>query len=111
MKVKAALRYPVFIFGFVALIFAGFLLVVVPKFGAIYNNFDAELPGPTMFVMAVSHFIRANLLLLLLLGVLFIFVLKVLVKTEKGKLAYDTLKLRLPVLGQIVKKVVVCITT
>lgn len=107
MRVKAALRYPVFIFGFVTLIFAGFLLVVVPKFGVIYANFDAQLPGPTVFVMAVSYFIRDNLLLLLLLAGLLVFVLKMLVNTEKGRLVWDTLKLRFPVFGKIVQKVVV----
>lgn len=107
MRVKSALRYPVFIFAFVTLIFAGFLLIVVPKFAMIYANFDAELPGPTRWVLAVSAFIRGNLLLFLLFVALIVVVLKLWVNTDKGRLVYDTLKLRFPVIGQLVKKVVV----
>lgn len=107
MRVKAALRYPIFIFALAGLIFAGFLLVVVPKFGVIYANFDAELPGPTRWVLGASTFARDNILLLILAVVAIFGLVKLWISTERGRLIYDTLKLRLPVIGEVVKKVVV----
>ena len=46
MKVKSALRYPIFVFSFISLIFIVFVLKVIPRFGQIYENFNAELPAP-----------------------------------------------------------------
>jgi len=107
MRVKSAMRYPIFIFALAGFIFGGFLLVIVPKFGAIYANFDADLPGPTLWVMAASNFARNNLLLLIVLVGVLIGLFKLWVSTERGRLIWDTLKLRFPVIGELVKKVVV----
>ncbi len=107
MRVKSALRYPMFIFSFIGLIVVVFILKVIPKFAQIYEGFNAQLPLPTQMVMNFSALVRQNILFIfLLIGVIVVGV-KLLVRTERGGFAWDKLKLRLPIIGKIAKKVVV----
>jgi type IV pilus assembly protein PilC len=107
MKVKSALRYPIFIFSFIALIFLAFILFVIPRFAQIYSSFDAELPKPTQMVMDFSAMVRGNLLISLLVVALFILVIKLLIKTERGAYLFDQFKLRIPAVGPIFRKTVI----
>jgi type IV pilus assembly protein PilC len=58
-------------------------------------------------VLGASYFARNNILLLILAAVAIFGLFKLWVSTERGRLIYDTVKLRLPVIGEVVKKVVV----
>jgi len=107
MKVKSALRYPIFIFSFIGLIFLAFILFVIPRFSQIYSGFDAELPRPTQIVMDFSAMIRANLLIALLVVAAFVIILKLLLRTDRGSYLFDQFKLRLPAVGPIFKKTVI----
>lgn len=55
-KIKSALMYPIAVLGVAFLIIAGMMIWVIPTFKDIFDNFGAELPGPTLFVMAISAF-------------------------------------------------------
>ena len=104
MKVKSALRYPIFIFSFIALIFMAFILFVIPRFSQIYSSFDAELPRPTQLVMDFSAMVRSNVLLALLVVAVIILLIRMLLRTERGAYLFDKLKLHLPAVGPIFKK-------
>ncbi len=103
-KVKAALTYPVFLIGFTA--FAIIILVakVVPVFQKIYAGAKVNLPAPTRILIASSVAIRDYYWLLLLIAAgigLFIYLQ---LRTERGRYFWDKHKLRIPILGPLMRK-------
>jgi type IV pilus assembly protein PilC len=55
-KIKAALFYPTSIIVVAFVITAVIMIFVIPAFKQVFTNFGADLPGPTLFVMAISDF-------------------------------------------------------
>ncbi|MCG2585297.1 type II secretion system F family protein [Massilia sp. TS11] len=55
-KIKSALTYPVSILGVAFIVTAVIMIWVVPAFKSVFTSFGAELPGPTLLVMAISEF-------------------------------------------------------
>jgi type IV pilus assembly protein PilC len=55
-KIKSALFYPVSILGVAAIVVAVIMIFVVPAFKQVFSSFGADLPGPTLVVMAISDF-------------------------------------------------------
>jgi type IV pilus assembly protein PilC len=103
-KVKAAITYPIFLIGFTA--FAIIILVakVVPVFQKIYAGAKINLPVPTRILIASSVAIRDYYWLLLLIAAgigLFIYFQ---LRTEKGRYFWDKHKLRIPILGTLMRK-------
>jgi type IV pilus assembly protein PilC len=107
MRVKTAMRYPIFIFSFISLILLAFILFVIPKFAQIYDSFGAKLPTPTQMVLSFSTLVRDNLLIVMLLVAVFVGLMRLVTRTEGGALALDKLKLQLPAIGPIISKTVV----
>jgi type IV pilus assembly protein PilC len=62
-KLKSALSYPKFIMGFFVIVLVGVVFGLLPKFQEIFNSFDAELPGPTLAILASSNFIKDHLII------------------------------------------------
>lgn len=107
MKVKSALRYPIFVLSFISVIIVVFFLKIIPKFAKIYESFDAPLPLPTQVILSLSALIRHNLLLTFLVVGLIIVGIKLIVRTEKGGYLWDQLKLNIPVFGKLMRRSVV----
>jgi type IV pilus assembly protein PilC len=107
MRVKAAMRYPLFIFSFIGLILLAFILFVIPQFAQIYDGFGAKLPAPTQMVLDFSGLIRDNLLIVLLIVAGLVAAIRLILRTEGGALAFDRLKLRIPAIGSIITKTVI----
>ncbi len=106
-KVKAALSYPVFVVSFAIIAFIVLLIKIVPMMSQIYDKLGAELPGPTKMVVAVSGFASHYFWLFALLVVACVVVYKLARRVPTGKLATDAAKLRIPVFGDMLKKVVI----
>ncbi len=105
-KTKGAMVYPVIIF-LAMIVIAGIMMVfVVPKLTAMYQDFGAELPGPTKVLMAVSDFtVRFWYLLILVLGVLGFFFSNW-SKTEVGGLILEQLTFKIPIWGKLKKDII-----
>lgn len=106
-KVKSAMVYPIVVVGVAVLIVTLLMVVVVPKFQTIFDDMlgGAELPAPTQFVIGISHFIRDNILLTLILLFAVYFGSKFLLKTKAGSKYFDLLSIKLPKVGDLVSKV------
>jgi type IV pilus assembly protein PilC len=105
-KVKAAMMYPIVV-SFMALIITIVLLVkVIPVFATIFESFGAELPAPTRMLILVSNLTRKYLLLVLAAFVGLGLGFRTFYKTDKGRLGIDRLKFRIPIFGELIKKVV-----
>src|ERR671914_203569 len=59
-KIKAALFYPIAIIAVAFIITAGIIIFVIPAFKEVFTNFGADLPAPTLIVMAISDWFVAN---------------------------------------------------
>lgn len=106
-KVKSAMIYPIVVMSMAVAITILMLVKVIPVFVEMYQGFDIELPAPTQFLINASDFMRNNLLMMMIGAVVFSFLFKKYASTEKGNLAVDRLKLRLPVFGVVLRKVAV----
>ncbi|MFP4499612.1 MAG: type II secretion system F family protein [Candidatus Hydrogenedentota bacterium] len=103
-KALSAMVYPIFllIMGTVAV----FILVsfVFPRFIEVFQDFNATLPWPTRFVMAICGFMGSYWWAVLIGVVLTIALLVSYLRTEPGRRQRDTLLLRIPVVKAVVQK-------
>jgi len=105
--VKSALIYPtsvmVIAFGVIFLL----LWKVVPIFATLFAGMGVEMPLPTRIVIGLSHFV-GSFAWLMGLGVgIFVYLLRRYYRTAQGRLVIDSLILRLPVLGNVMRKIAV----
>jgi len=106
-KVKSALTYPAIITLMAISITIILLVKVVPVFEEIFAGFGADLPRPTMILIAVSNAIREYFIWTVGGVGLTVFALFKHIKTDKGRLAFDKLIFRLPIFGNLAKKVAI----
>lgn len=106
-KVKAALVYPVVVIIMAIAITALLLLKVVPVFEDIFADFGSELPVPTQILVTVSNLLREYFFIDLVIFALAVFLAGRYIKTEKGRLAFDRLRLKLPIVGKLIRKIAV----
>ncbi|MFN8177228.1 MAG: type II secretion system F family protein [bacterium] len=103
-KVKSALMYPAVVL-FVAVSATLFMLMfIIPTFAKMFSDFGAELPLPTRIVLGASNFIRAWWWMIIGSFIGGIFALKRYYSTDAGQHQIDALMLRIPVLGDVLKK-------
>jgi type IV pilus assembly protein PilC len=106
-QVKSALTYPTLILVVAVVVITGLLVFVVPTFTAQFINSGKELPALTQFVISLSDFIAAQWLKIFgSIGVA-IFGATQYQKTPKGRVYFDGLILRLPLIGDVMKKIAV----
>lgn len=100
-KVKSAMMYPTIVLIMSMLISVGLILFVVPVFGDMFKDFDAELPLPTQFLLDMSAALRGSVFYIIpVVGVL-VYLFRKWKKTENGAYAWDKLMLKLPVFGKL----------
>jgi MSHA biogenesis protein MshG len=102
--IKAALRYPMIVV--IALVAAMFIvnIFVVPAFGKIFASFKSELPLMTRILMGTSDlFVRYWPLMIVALAA-GVVGFRVWVGSPAGRYVWDRLKLRLPVVGELIHK-------
>src|SRR5256886_869737 len=106
--VKSAMVYPVGVISVAGGVITLLLWKVVPIFATLFAGLGVELPLPTRIVIALSNFIGSYFGLLILVGLVgSIFALKAWYGTPQGKYALDSLILKLPVLGLLMRKIAV----
>src|SRR6201993_1230528 len=106
--VKSALVYPVGVLTVAGGVITLLLWKVVPIFATLFAGLGVDLPLPTRIVIAMSNFIGSIFGFLILVGVAAgIFGLKVWYGTPQGRLTLDTIVLKIPVLGILMRKIAV----
>jgi len=106
-QVKSAMIYPVAVISIACIVVAVILWKVIPVFAALFKGLGATLPGPTLFVMALSDFIVAWWWLVGIVLGAGIFALRKYHETYKGKRVIDGLLLKMPILGMLLRKIAV----
>lgn len=106
-KVKGAMIYPAVVMIVAIAVTFIMLTYIVPIFAKMFAGLGAELPAPTQFVLSLSAFLRANILTGLGLLIALFIAYKYYSKTPNGRLNIDRVKLRLPLLGDLIRKSVI----
>jgi type IV pilus assembly protein PilC len=107
-RVKGAMVYPISVLLIAFVVVAVLLTKVVPVFENMFKEFGGgKLPAPTQFVIEISHAMTTMLPFIIGTIVALGIGLKTILKTEKGRLTFDGILLNLPVLGPVLRKVVV----
>jgi type IV pilus assembly protein PilC len=105
--VKSALIYPVSVISIAILVVGALLKFVVPTFASLFTGLGVDLPGPTRFVMGLSDIVsKFWWVFFLLIGAL-IFGIKQVKAHPKGRLIWDGMLLKLPVIGMLLRKIAV----
>lgn len=106
-KVKGAMIYPCSIMGVAVIVTTILLMYVIPVFAELYGNMGQALPAPTQIMIDLSDWLRAYIIYLIggVIGV--VVAIRMYYKTEQGRMTIDTFLLRLPVLGDLLRKVAV----
>jgi type IV pilus assembly protein PilC len=106
--VKSALIYPVGVLSIAAGVITLLLWKVVPIFATLFAGLGVDLPLPTKIVIALSHFVGSIFGFLIVVGLAAsIFGLKIWYGTPGGRFVLDTIVLKLPVLGILMRKIAV----
>ncbi|MBU2541598.1 MAG: type II secretion system F family protein [Candidatus Omnitrophica bacterium] len=103
-KVKSALFYPALLTVASAALIIFITSFVVPNFITIFQKANINLPLSTRILNNVGISIRSHWLLFLIAIFILIFVLKWIINTKKGRIYFDGLKLKLPLLGSIFRR-------
>jgi type IV pilus assembly protein PilC len=106
-KVKQAMIYPsaILIFSIVVAIFL--LWKVIPVFASIFIELGAELPALTAFVIALSRFVEKYIILIVLALIGLVIGFRYFRKTEQGRWVTDRWILKIPLFGELLRKVAI----
>lgn len=106
-KVKGAMVYPAITVAVAIAVVAVILIFVIPVFQKMFSDMGAELPGPTLVVIMISEFVTSKIHFIIVAIVLFVIAYRQYYKTEKGRLVLDSLYLKAPIFGMLLRKVAV----
>ena len=106
--VKSALIYPIGVVSIAAAVITLLLWKVVPIFATLFAGLGVDLPLPTKIVIGLSNFVGSIFGLLIVVGLAGgIFGLKIWYGTQQGRYLLDSLILKLPILGLLMRKIAV----
>ncbi len=103
-KIKGAMTYPVIVFVIAVGVTAVMLLFIIPTFAAMFSDAGGDLPLPTKIVMMLSDIAKAYSVPVFIASIIGIIALVQYNKTEKGKFNIDSIKLKLPIFGDLERK-------
>lgn len=103
--VRSAMIYPSTILAIAVGVVTIILWKVVPVFSTLFEGFNVDLPLPTRVVIAVSGIIERYMIFFLIFVGIVVFGLKSYYKTDKGRHVVDGALLKLPVLGDVLRKI------
>ena len=100
-KVKSAMTYPTLVMIVAVLIVIGLVTFIVPKFIALFKDFQIDMPAPTQMLINCSNFMTNPVNDCILVGTLVLLVVAInrLKATKTGKRYYDKAMLKAPVFG------------
>jgi type IV pilus assembly protein PilC len=104
-KIKSALFYPVSILGVAAIVVGVIMIFVIPAFKSVFSSFGADLPAPTLIVMAMSDFTVTYWYFVFGIPAAGIyFFMQSWKRSQKVQFFMDRLLLKVPIFGPVVRK-------
>jgi len=106
-QVKGAMTYPAITLVVAVIVVAVIMVFVIPVFQQMFSDFGGALPLPTQVVVNISQFVRNNIVYMIIAAALFFYATKRFYGTERGRVVLDDLSLKLPIFGDLLRKVAV----
>jgi type IV pilus assembly protein PilC len=106
-KVKGAMVYPIAVLGIGVLVMAVIMVFVIPVFQEMFSGFGKGLPALTQLVINISDFTKGNIIYIIIGVGLFIWIFRRYKRTSSGGRNIDFVLLKIPIFGELVKKVAV----
>jgi len=104
-KIKKAMFYPIAVVVVAFIVTTILLVFVVPQFEEIFSSFGAELPAFTQFVLGISRFVQDyGIFIAIAVGIAGYLFGRAYKKSQKLRDSCDKLVLKIPVIGEILKK-------
>lgn len=103
---KSVMRYPLMVITVATLALMVVNFMVVPAFAKLFASFATELPLPTRILMATSSFLINNWMYLLVVLICVVFAVRTYLKTQNGRFVWDKYKLKIPIIGEILKHII-----
>ena len=104
-KIKSALMYPIAVVVVAFVVVTIIMIFVIPAFKSVFSSFGADLPAPTLLVMAMSDFFVSYWWLIFsVIGGSIYFFIQAWQRNEKMQMAMDRILLKVPVFGVLVEK-------
>ncbi len=107
-KIKSALMYPIAVLVVAFVVLVVIMIKVIPAFKEVFSSFGADLPGPTLLVIAMSEFFVAWWLVIfgVMIGGGYMF-MQSWKRSVKMQMVMDRLLLRIPIFGTLINKSVI----
>ena len=107
-KIKSALMYPIAVIVVAFVVVTLIMIFVIPAFKSVFENFGADLPAPTLFVIAMSEFF-VKYWYIIFIGIFggVYFFLQSWKRNEKMQMFMDRLLLQIPIFGNLIEKSVI----
>lgn len=106
-RVRSALIYPIFMFFIGGGVLFFTMTYVIPRISKIFEDSEKALPVMTVILISVSGFFSSHILLLLIAIPLLLFAAYRFYKTERGKMLFDRISLKVPIFGKISSMVMI----
>lgn len=104
-KIRGAMMYPVFVLVIAFVMMIAMSIWILPQMEDLYASFEgAKLPMLTRALLAISGVLRSYMVVfVIILFVTLVVIIKKLIKTEKGRNAYDSIKIGIPIINKLIK--------
>jgi type IV pilus assembly protein PilC len=107
-KIRSALMYPISVIVVAFVVVTVIMIFVIPAFKQVFTSFGADLPAPTLFVIAMSEFfVKYWWLIFGVIGGGFYFFMQAWKRSEKVQMFMDRLLLKIPIFGPLIEKAVI----
>jgi type IV pilus assembly protein PilC len=106
-QIKGAMTYPIVVIAIAIIVIGVIMIFVIPVFQDMFASFGKALPLPTQIVVNFSNFTKGNIHYMIVGLIVFVFLFRRYGRTESGRRNLDSLALKLPVFGELIKKVAV----
>lgn len=110
-KVKGALIYPVIVVLVATAILTFIMIMIVPTFEKMFDEFDLKLPAPTLLLIAMSNYIKDYWFLLIAMPVCLLILVKLMRKFRHGRMGFDMFIIKVPIFGSLIEKNILARTT
>ncbi|HUU41373.1 MAG TPA: type II secretion system F family protein [Desulfatiglandales bacterium] len=106
-QIKGAMTYPAVVVGIAVIVIGVIMIFVIPVFQDMFSSFGKALPVPTQIVVNMSNFSKKNVHYMIGGLILFVWLFRRYRSTTSGKRNIDSIMLKLPIFGDLIKKVAV----
>lgn len=104
--IRGALTYPVIVILMMAIVVFIMMIFVIPQISILYQSMNISLPLPTLILIKISNFFVSFWFIVIAFLVLVWLAYQRWYKTMEGKLTIDSMKLKLPIFGSLIKKTI-----